>query len=330
MRLFSTLLLLAGVASSCQSCDEYLLSGTFALGSEFRLLTDGSVFTDGELSVERGAESRNSATLRLWKTGGCQVSLTWPIDARGETPTQGSLSCGANLDDLGGTVLVQDLQVDSWDESENGDTGARLTIDLGGVRAKDQAVLTGAGTVGFGTLGKGGAGGGGGTGGSGSDGGTSGGCVNQFSIVKLSSQRLPSESLASGKANIAATGQLIRNSGGAAQVTLASTELNKDGQPHWFLRVQVPADKLAPGKVDLVDDQNITGLEKGGVGNFTYDSFETFWTNKDYSRDVVRGSVSFTAVNPKVQGSFTFKAYADGYPSTNTGEVDVNGTFCVQ
>lgn len=131
MRLFSTLLLLAGVASSCQSCDEYLLSGTFALGSEFRLLTDGSFFTDGELSVERGAESRNSATLRLWKTGGCQVSLTWPIDARGETPTQGSLYCGANLDDLGGTVLIQDLQVDSWDESENGDTGARLTIDLG-------------------------------------------------------------------------------------------------------------------------------------------------------------------------------------------------------
>lgn len=162
-----------GLATSCSWLDEYLLTGPVTTAGEFRLLSDGTVFGDGELSLERGADSANRGSLRLWAVpGGCELDVQWPIDARGDTAATGSLSC-PDVQPLDGTVTIVDLEVDSSGETSS-DVGARLTIDLGGLRLSGAPVAEGRGTLSFGSLATSGSGGGAGGGGSQGTGGGAG------------------------------------------------------------------------------------------------------------------------------------------------------------
>ena len=162
-----------GLASGCQP-DEYLLTGPVATAGEFRLLSDGSVFLGGELSLERGADSANHGSLRLWTLpGGCELDVQWPIDARGDTDATGSLSC-PDFELLDGKVTIVDLEVDASGDTSS-EVGARLTIDVGGLRLGGAPVAEGRGTLSFGSLATSGAGGGGGAAGGGGGGGGGGG-----------------------------------------------------------------------------------------------------------------------------------------------------------
>lgn len=167
--------LLAAVLAATSGCqpDEYLVTGPVTTAGEFRLLSDGTVFLGGELSLERGADSANRGSLRLWTVpGGCELAVQWPIDARGDTDATGTLSC-PDFQELDGRVTIVDLEVDAVGE-DSSEVGARLTIDVGGLRLADAPVAEGRGTLSFGSLAASGTGGG--TGGSsGSGGGTGGG-----------------------------------------------------------------------------------------------------------------------------------------------------------